>query len=129
MERLALEGFSLCRRLLEELAQGKAEEARDTQRCLCQCNRSLSQKLYEANRAALGRELPQNRFCGCVACFQMMGYLAGQALSGRPEEGKAQLARMKELLEEFEGAHQRGEAVSVFFMMIPVYENTAGRVA
>lgn len=59
----------------------------------------------------------------------MMGYLAGQALSGRPEEGKAQLARMKELLEEFEGAHQRGEAVSVFFMMIPVYENTAGRVA
>lgn len=87
-----MEGFSLCRRLLEELVQGKAEEARDTQRCLCQCNRSLSQKLYEANRAALGRELPQNRFCGCVACFQMMGYLAGQALSGRPEEGKARLA-------------------------------------
>lgn len=178
VERLASEGFSLCRRLLEELAQGAVEEARDTQRCLCQCNRSLSLKLYESNRAALGSELPQNRFCGCVACFQMMGYLAGQVLSGRAGEGAQEQAFMKELLEEFEEMHKREEAVStrrlrfrenpldlrsfrlrfalrqvvvmtpcllyghlcpwpnsywlaisVFFMMVPVYENTAGRVA
>ena len=75
VERLALEGFSLCRRLLEELAQGKAEEARDTQRCLCQCNRSLSQKLYEANRAALAGNMWVFRIRAWRQCQYVMELL------------------------------------------------------
>lgn len=178
VERLAAEGFSLCRQLLEELGRGAIPAAEAARSGLCQCNRSLSLKLYEANRAALKGELAQNRFCGCVACFQMISFLADQILSGRVGEGVVQMAQMQELLEEFHEMHQKGEAVSlrrlrfrenpldlrsfrlrfalrqvvvmtpcllfvrfcpwpnsywlpisVFFMMIPVYENTAGRVA
>lgn len=178
VERLAQEGFSLCEQLMEELSGNDLREAADTRKRLCQCNRRLSLKLYEANRASLSPLLPQNRFCGCVACFQMMNDLANQVLSGRVGEGTVQREQMGELLAEFQEMYQKGEcvskrrlrfrenpldlrsfrlrfalrqvvvmtpcllygylcpwpngywlAISVFFMMIPVYENTPGRVA
>lgn len=225
VKRLAQEGFGLCRRLLLLLAEdggkeaenravtpgcresvGSPAEAELVQKELCHVCRRLSLGIYQANRSSLKKTVPQNAYCGCIACFQMVIYLSRRILSGQAGEGTQQREQMEKLLEEFAAFREEGIlgketasreegisgketvswkegipgkeadlpgrlrfrenpmdlrsfrlrfalrqtvvmtpclllgylglwdnsywlAISVFFMMVPVYENTAGRVA